>query len=153
VNTKGSKGRPPGSSQFADIDPELLKQMYLLCKEGLPVTTAAKRVVEAQDWTPIKKTQAVDRLRKEKFKKFRAEKEKALPAMEKALPATRPTPRTGHSHLAPVADQVRQAVQAVKFIGPSGVKAIKEYERWVRENKDAIREAVEIQRSLLKRQT
>jgi hypothetical protein len=143
VSTKGSKkGRPPNSSQYPE-DRKLLGRVYELHKEGMPVTTAVKHVVAEMEWTPLQKNQAIERLRKEKFKKFRAEK-------EEALHATRPTPQSRHSPLAQMADQARQAV---KFLGPSGIKAVKEHERRVRENKDTIREAVETARSLRKSQT
>jgi hypothetical protein len=116
--------------------------MYVLCKQGTPVTTAAKIAVGEIEQPQPGPNQAIDRLRR-KFKKFRAEQ-------EEALRATRPTSQSGHSPLAQMADQARQNV---KFLGPSGVKAIKEQERRVRNNKDSIREHVERVRSLLKRQT
>jgi hypothetical protein len=136
----GKRGRPRGASQYADEDRAPLERMYKLWKQGKPISAAATAVTKEMKLRPSP-AQATERLRK-KFRQFREEK-------EKASPSTRPA-QSGSTSLA---QKVKQAQQAVKFLGPSGVKDIKEQERWVSTNRDAIRERAEIMRSLLKKKT
>ena len=111
--------------------------MYVLCKQGKPVSAAAKAVAEEMKLRPSP-AQAAERLRK-KFRQFREEK-------EKASRSTRPA-QSGNT---PLAQMVKQARQVVKFLGPSGVKDIKEKVRLVSENKRSILEAAERTRRILK---
>jgi hypothetical protein len=138
MKTKGTKrGRPPGASQYADEDRAPLERMYELCKRGQPISAAAKAVAKEMKLRPSPH-QATERLRK-KFRGFREEK-------EKESRSTRPA-QSGNT---PLAQMAKQARQSVKFLGPSGVKDIKEKDRWVRENKRAILEAVARTRRMLK---
>jgi hypothetical protein len=111
--------------------------MYELCKRGQPVSAAAKAVTEEMKLRPSP-AQAAERLRK-KFRGFREEK-------EKESRSTRPA-QSGNT---PLAQMVKQARQVAKFLGPSGVKDIKEKARLVNENKRSILKAAELAHRLPK---
>src|SRR5215813_1815606 len=147
MNTRG-RGRPPSSFQHAE-DRELLERMYRHWKPGTPVLALAESVVGTLDLNEIKRTQAIERLRK-KFPALLKEKEKEKLEKEEKEKASR-SKRQAKSGNSTLVENAKQAQQAVKFLGPSGVKALKEQKRWESKNKDAIRERVETIRSLLKR--
>jgi hypothetical protein len=132
MKTQGTKrGRPRGASQYADEDRAPLERMYELWKQGKSVSAASKAATKEMKLRPSP-GQATERLRK-KFRQFREEREKA----------SRPT-RPAQSGNTPLAQMVKQARQGVKFLGPSGVKDIKEKARLVSENKRSILKAAEL---------
>lgn len=138
MKTQGAKrGRPRGASRYADEDRAPLERMYVLCKQGKPVSAAAKAVAKEMKLRPSP-DQAAERLRK-KFRQFREEK--------KASPSKRPEPRSGKIPLVEIAKRVRQAHELRRT--PGG-KAVKEQVRWVRKNRDLIREAAEHARRIRK---
>jgi hypothetical protein len=123
--------------------------MYQHWKPGTPVLALVKRVVGTLDLNEIKRTQTIERLRK-KFPALLKEKEKEKlekEEKEKASRSTRPEPQSGNT---PLAQMVKPTRQVVKFLGPSGVKDIKEKARLVSENKRSILEAAERTRRILK---
>jgi hypothetical protein len=145
MNTRG-RGRPRNSFQHAE-DRELLERMYRHWKPGTPVLALAERVVGTLDLNEIKRTQAIDRLRK-KFPALLKEKEKLeKEEKEKTSRSTRPEPQ---SRNIPLVENAKQAQQAVKILGPSGVKALKEQDGWRRENRNSIRETAKLMRRILK---
>lgn len=138
MKTQGAKrGRPRGASQYADEDRAPLERMYVLCKQGKPVSAAAKAVAKEMKLRPSP-DQAAERLRK-KFRQFREEKEASRP--------TRPEPQSGNIPSVEIAEQGRQVREVLRT--PEG-KAIKEKARWVLENRDLIREAAERARRISK---
>jgi tRNA U54 and U55 pseudouridine synthase Pus10 len=111
--------------------------MYVLWKQGEPVSAAARAVTEEMKLQPSP-AQATERLRKN-FRRFREEKEKASRSMRPA--------QAGNT---PLAQMVKQAQQAVKFLGPSGVEDLKGKVRSVNKDRDSILEAAERRRRMLK---
>lgn len=139
MKTQAAKrGRPRGASQYADEDRAPLERMYVLCKQGTPVSAAAKAVATGMKLRPSA-NQAAERLRK-KFRQFREEK-------EKASRSTRREPQSGKIPLVEIAKQGRQVSE---FLRTPQDKAVKEQVRWVRENRDLIREAAEHARRIRK---
>jgi hypothetical protein len=138
MKKQGAKrGRPPGASQYAEEDRAALERMYELWKQRKPVSAAAKAVAKEMNLRPSP-AQATERLLK-KFRHFRKKKAKEWHST-----------RLAQSGNTPLAQMAKQARQAVKFLGPSGVKDIKERARWYDENRDSIREAAERTRRILK---
>jgi len=106
MKTQGAKrGRPRGSSPYADEDRAPLERMYELCKQGKAVSAAAKAVTEEMKLRPSP-AQATERLRK-KFRQFREEK-------EKASRSTRPAPQSGNIPLVEMAERGRQVHELLR---------------------------------------
>jgi hypothetical protein len=138
MKTQSAKrGRPPGASQYAEEDRAALERMYELWKQRKPVSAAAKAVAKEMNLRPSP-AQATERLLK-KFRQFREEKAKEWHST-----------RLAQSGNTPLAQMAKQARQAVKFLGPSGVKDIKKKARLVSENKRSILEAAERARRIRK---
>jgi hypothetical protein len=136
MSNKGSKrGRPPGSSQYAREDRELLERMYILSMEGKPDSTAADIAVAEMERPRPSRAQAIERLRK-KFPRFRAKKD--------AENASRSMPREPQAWEPPSAQVLDQLRQSSEFLrtpeGQALIRSAKEHARWVAENKDLLRD-------------
>jgi hypothetical protein len=112
--------------------------MYVLCKQGKPVSAAAKAVAEEMKLLPSP-VQAIARLQKN-FRDFRKEKEK-----ERASRSARPA-QSGNTPSVEIAEQARQVGELLRTKG----KAIKENARFAHENKRSILDAAELVRRIHK---
>lgn len=86
-----SRGRPPKAGPYVKQDWELLIQMWPLVEgQGLPVTTAANRIVASMKSTAAEKNAAVNRLRQ----KFRRDREQIRAEIERRRSTAQQANRT-----------------------------------------------------------